>query len=64
MNWIGILFGAILGRFYLIFEKISRALKERERQEKADRAASDPAGEIADHFGGQVHQMKDKEDIG
>lgn len=61
MNWVGLILGAILGRFYLVFERISRAFKEKERQEKADRAISDPSGAIADHFGGRVFPLPGSE---
>jgi len=57
MTWLTIIKFFVIAGFKKLIGGLSRAFKTRKRQREADRAHDDPAGAIADHFGGRVHKL-------
>lgn len=59
MRWVEVL-AELLNRVAKIVERLWYMQRQEKRQEKADKAASDPAGALADHFGGRMRKLSDK----
>jgi hypothetical protein len=57
MSWLSMLGAFISVLIKKIINEVWRDAKHSKRQKEADRAAHDPAGAIADHFGGRVRQL-------
>jgi len=56
MHWIEVV-AELLNRVAMLIERLWYAQRQTERQDKADKAASDPAGALADHFHGRVRNL-------